>query len=203
MFESVRELYQKHWANRYLGWFLKGQPVLNIVDPKLLRVVMVKDFSSFVERSSYDSDILKLGGKYDKLLGMQLTGAQGDNWKHIRSSFSPIFTSGKMKGMLKFIQMTANNLVNEFDTRASGSKETDLKVSRKTRYLNFNTFFQEVYRKFTVDGLAAAAFGMDLNSFEQKDSKFMKYAQALFQFILWENVLLMTKILVPVVGRPF
>ena len=75
MFESVRELYQKHWANRYLGWFLMGQPVLNIVDPKLLRVVMVKDFSSFVERSSYDSDILKLGGKYDKLLGMQLTGA--------------------------------------------------------------------------------------------------------------------------------
>ena len=201
MFDSIEELYMKHRGNRYFGWFMMGQPVLNIVDPELLRIIMVKDFNTFVERSSYDGDIFKQGGKYDKLWGMQLTGAQGDDWKHIRSSFSPIFTSGKMKGMLKFIQMTADNLVKEFGTRASGTQETNLKVKISMRNLNLMTYFQEVYGKFTVDGLAAAAFGMDVNSFEEKDSKFAKYAEALFKNNMRDMVLITMKLLIPGVGR--
>ena len=69
--------------------------------------------------------------------------------------------------------------------------------------LNLITPLQEVYGKFTVDGLAAAAFGMDVNSFEEKDSKFAKYAEALFKNNMRDMVLITMKLLIPGVGRLF
>ena len=141
MFDSLEEFHQKHSASRFFGWFLMGQPVLNIVDPELLRIILVKDFNIFVDRSSQEGEMFRRGGKYDRLWGMQLTSLQGEEWKHVRSSFSPIFTSGKMKGMLKVIQMTADSLVKEFDTKVSDTKETDLKVNCQMNYLNLITSF--------------------------------------------------------------
>ena len=69
--------------------------------------------------------------------------------------------------------------------------------------LNLITPLQEVYGKFTVDGLAAAAFGMDVNSFEEKDSKFVKYADALFKNNMRDVVLFTMKILIPGMGSLF
>ena len=46
----------------------------------------------------------------------------------VRGTFSPIFTSGKMKGMLGFIMITADHLVKEFDKFGEGTEEVDCKV---------------------------------------------------------------------------
>ena len=46
----------------------------------------------------------------------------------VRGTFSPIFTSGKMKGMLGFIRITADHLVEEFDKFGEGTEEVDCKV---------------------------------------------------------------------------
>ena len=46
----------------------------------------------------------------------------------VRGTFSPIFTSGKMKGMLSFIRITADHLVKEFDKFGEGTEEVDCKV---------------------------------------------------------------------------
>jgi cytochrome P450 len=43
----------------------------------------------------------------------QLTNLSGDEWKHVRGMFSPIFTSGKMKTMLNFIRQVAGSLCGE------------------------------------------------------------------------------------------
>merc|ERR1711981_718163 len=94
MFDHVLAMHKRHRSKPYCGWFTMRQPVLNINDPELLRHILVKDFNSFVERSSYDSDTFLEGGKYDKIWGRQLTSLKGDEWKQVRGTFSPIFTSG-------------------------------------------------------------------------------------------------------------
>ena len=133
MYKHLPEYHLKHCASSpYFGWFMFGQPVLNITDPEILRSILVKDFNSFVERSSYDGDFFKNGGKYDKLWGKQLTGLRGEEWKHVRATFSPIFTSGKMKGMLEFIKMTSDNMVEKFDESANCTDDVSLKVSHYT-----------------------------------------------------------------------
>ena len=50
------------------------------------------------------------------------------NLMQVRGTFSPIFTSGKMKGMLGFIKITADHLVKEFDKFGEGTEEVDCKV---------------------------------------------------------------------------
>ena len=81
-----------------------------------------------------------------------LTSLKGDEWKLVRSTFSPIFTSGKMKGMLGFVKATSDNLVKELDKFANGTEEAECK---------------KIYGCYTMDGLASAAFGMEINSFEK------------------------------------
>ena len=112
-----------------------------------------------------------------------LTSLKGEEWKQVRSTFSPIFTSGKMKGMLGFVKTTADNLVKELDKYASGEEEAECK---------------KIYGCYTMDGLASAAFGMDINSFEKgENSVFTKYAEALFKISALESIGLMLKVTVP------
>ena len=112
-----------------------------------------------------------------------LTSLKGEEWKQVRATFSPIFTSGKMKGMLGFVKTTADNLVNELDKYATGEEEAECK---------------KVYGCYTMDGLASAAFGMDLNSFEKgNNSLFTKYADSLFKMSAIEAILMALKMTVP------
>ena len=112
-----------------------------------------------------------------------LTSLKGDEWKLVRSTFSPIFTSGKMKWMLGFVKTTADNLVNELDKYASSEEEAECK---------------KVYGCYTMDGLASAAFGMDLNSFEKgNNSLFTKYADSLFKMSAIEAILMALKMTLP------
>ena len=95
-----------------------------------------------------------------------LTSINGDEWKDVRTTFSPIFTSGKMKGMLKYIIHVSNGLVQELETKAKLKEEFELK---------------DVFGKFSLDALASAAFGVDGESFTNKDSLFVKYAARIFE----------------------
>ena len=112
-----------------------------------------------------------------------LTSLKGEEWKQVRATFSPIFTSGKMKGMLGFVKTTADNLVNELDKYASGEEEAECK---------------KIFGCYTMDGLASAAFGMDINSFEKgNNSLFTKYADSMLKITAIESILMVLKMTLP------
>ena len=90
----------------------------------------------------------------------------GDTWKTLRSTFTPIFTSGKMKVMLKFIKKISGHLEDDLAKKAKLGEEIDLKDS---------------FGKFSLDGLATCAFGVDAESFTNEKSVFVKYAADLFK----------------------
>merc|ERR1712038_1570947 len=127
--------------------FLLGKPVLAINDANLLKHIMVKDFDHFVDRQG--AELMEkqfAGGDTDKLWSRQLTSITGDEWKNVRSAFTPTFTSGKMKGMLKFIKHIAGDLEKEIEEKAAAGEEFELK---------------DVYGKFSLDALASSAFGVN------------------------------------------
>ena len=74
----------------------------------------------------------------------------GNEWKDVRSTFSPIFTSGKMKSMMVFIRETSQNLIKEILQHATDGNEVELKV---------------LFGKFSMDTIALCAFGVDAQSF--------------------------------------
>ena len=84
----------------------------------------------------------------------------GDEWKDVRSTFSPIFTSGKMKAMMVFIRETTKRLVDNINQHAESDKEFELK---------------DMFGKFSMDTIASCAFGVDAQSFSSSGSQKLFY----------------------------
>jgi len=184
--EMSEEDHKKFASERYFGWFLLGKPVLAINDANLLKHIMVKDFDHFVDRQG--AELMEkqfAGGDTDKLWSRQLTSITGDEWKNVRSAFTPIFTSGKMKGMLKFIKHIAGDLEKEIEEKAAAGDEFELK---------------DVYGKFSLDALASSAFGVNGESFTNKNSMFVKHAASTFKTSNFENLVFAMKF---IPGAPF
>jgi len=113
--------------------------------------------------------------KVDMVWCYQMASAPGDEWKLVRSTFSPIFTSGKLKSMLPIIEVVANKLVSCFEKDVG--KEVELK---------------DKFGKFSMDVIASAAFGVDAGSFRDDDkggtSPFLVNAGNLFKRNTWDTM---------------
>jgi cytochrome P450 len=103
----------------------------------------------------------------------------GDSWKKVRSAFTPIFTSGKIKIMLKFIKQTSGLLTDDLARIAKSGEEMDLKGS---------------FGKFSLDALASCAFGVDGESFTNDKSVFVKMAADIFVNGTVENLYFLFKL---------
>jgi cytochrome P450 family 6 len=152
----------------YYGiYFLRG-PILMITDVEIIRNILVKDFDNFVDRNS--SKLMKnvFAGKTqsDKIWAQQLTSLGGDEWKNVRATFSPIFTSGKMKAMMVFIQEACRSMISSIGKCAENNEAFELK---------------EMLGKYSMDSIASCAFGVDAQSYTNKDSLFVKYASNIFK----------------------
>ncbi len=90
----------------------------------------------------------------------------GDDWRTIRTTFTPIFTSGKLKGMMPIVSKILDQLVDEIGAYADAGEMFNCKES---------------FGKMTMDAIASCAFGVDAQSFTNKESKFVEYARNIFK----------------------
>jgi len=178
--EFAEEDYNKYKIDqkqKVHGWFLFGKPTLSINDVELIKQIQVKDFNHFVDRNEYNmSQSFLHGGDLDKLWGLSMDAASGDTWKNIRSTFTPIFTSGKLKMMFKFIEETSQALTNELAEKAKAGEEFELK---------------DTFGKFSLDTLASCAFGVDCKSFTNSKSVFVTHAKDIFTQGAVDNIVFM------------
>nr|BAI77926.1 cytochrome P450 [Culex quinquefasciatus] len=132
-------------------------PTVLLVDPELVKHVMVKDFGVFHDRGLY------VDPEGDPLSG-NLFNLEGHQWKVMRQKLSPTFTSGKMKLM--------------FDTVASVAKELNQFVDDNCHREDLE--LREVLQRFTVDVIGNVAFGIDCNTMKNPDSEFRKMGNKAF-----------------------
>ena len=140
-----------------------------IQDADLAKAIMVKDFDAFVDRMSpefYDL-MTKINQRADNIMQIQnMFSAQGDKWKNLRKTFSPIFTSGKMRAMMTFVNETSKRLIEEL-----------AKVEERGEALEAKSYFG----KFSMDTIASCAFGVDSKVYSAEQSIFVDYANRLFK----------------------
>lgn len=176
--DVVRENYNKFKADKVFGVYLLGKPALYVNDPELIRHILVKDFSHFVDRE--DATLKKVfeGGSMDQFWQKQMTSLSGDEWKSVRSTFSPIFTSGKMKGMVKFIMEVGKDLTKELESLAVKGDDFEVKT---------------VFGKFSLDAIANCAFGINPQSFKNESSVFVKNAARIFTTTTMDGIMMMSR----------
>nr|AIL94158.1 cytochrome P450 CYP3026A4 [Tigriopus japonicus] len=152
---------------KFYGNYIFGTPNLIVCDPEMAKHILVKDFDHFVDRQGETFTKLLEGGHFvDQLWINQMTALRGDKWKSTRATFTPIFTAGKLKGMIKFIHEVTNDLVKSVGEEAKTGKPFELK---------------EKFGKFSMDTIATCAFGVNAKSFEDESSIFAKNAKAMFR----------------------
>jgi cytochrome P450 family 6 len=152
----------------YYGIYILTGPILIITDIETIRNILVKDFEYFVDRNSSKWNQRIFGGKTksDKIWSAQMTSLSGDQWKDVRATFSPIFTSGKMKAMMVYIQEACRSMIGSIGKCAENNEPFELK---------------EMLGKYSMDAIASCAFGVDAQSYTNKDSLFVKYASNIFK----------------------
>ncbi|CAH0551616.1 unnamed protein product [Brassicogethes aeneus] len=148
----------KSRGHKFGGIFTLFRPVLVLTDPDYIKDILSKDFQHFVDRGAYHVD--------EDALTNNLFSIGDDKWKGLRSKLSPTFTSGKMKMMFNTVLECSNYMVDFMNEKARSQQDIDI---------------LEVLASFTVDVIGACAFGLNCNSFKDKDAEFRTVGQSLFK----------------------
>ena len=166
--DHIEKLCNEFKDERFFGAFMFGKPVLIVNDVELLKAIKVKDFNHFTDtQDEHISTNMRSGGELDALFNHHIGNAKGDEWKDTRSTFSPVFTSGKMKRMVKYIEDVSQKLLVEMEKKTDIDEEFELK---------------DLTGKFSLDALASCAFGINFNSYgSEENSAFVKNAASIFK----------------------
>nr|CAH0107693.1 unnamed protein product [Daphnia galeata] len=142
---------------RIFGYFDGSLPNLWITDADMIKSVFVKDFDHFVNRRNFTLR--------SKVVRKFLTLMRDQDWKDVRSSITPAFTTGKIKRMSVLIKECADRLIVKFDEIAKSEGKIDAK---------------DQFSVFTMDVIARCVFGMKIENLGSKDDVFMRNARVVF-----------------------
>lgn len=152
------EIYKEAKAKgyKYVGAYILNRPVYVAIDPEIIKNVMIKDSSIFVDRRAYYNE-------KDDPLSAHLFSLTGDKWKKLRQKVTPTFTTGQLRHM--------------FDTLAECGRNLEQYLEQ---HVNEPLDAKETFGRFTTDIIASCAFGIECNTLQTPDSEFRKYGKLVF-----------------------
>ncbi|XP_075214496.1 putative cytochrome P450 6a14 isoform X2 [Lycorma delicatula] len=152
--EMFSAMYKKIEGEKFAGYFQFFTPTIMIRDIDLINHILIKDFTHFEDR----------GPPQDKtidLFGLSVTNLSGDEWRAARHKLTPTFTTGKLKIM--------------FESMKECSEEAVLFLKDKTGQ-DMETI--NLLRKIIVKIIASAAFGLSINTFNEKEAMYNDFIKA-------------------------
>ncbi|KAJ3645263.1 hypothetical protein Zmor_022932 [Zophobas morio] len=152
-------LYNKFPNHRYIGYHQFTTPALLIRDLELIKQIGVKDFDNFHDHMSFATNDI------DPLLSKSLINLLGDQWKQMRATLSPAFTSSKMRTMFHLMAECAENFTHHFKNK----EQVDVEM-------------KDLFSRFANDVIATIAFGIQVNSVEDPKHEFYVMGNKITQF---------------------
>uniref|UniRef100_A0AAT9UTP5 Cytochrome P450 6PZ11 short isoform n=1 Tax=Maconellicoccus hirsutus TaxID=177089 RepID=A0AAT9UTP5_MACHI len=157
--EAYRDQYNALEPHRFGGVFTMKKPVIIVRDPELIRDIMIKDFAYFTDRGINTH-------KSIEPLSQHLFMLKGSTWRNLRIKLTTTFTSGKMKMMFPLLEKCGEKLTQVIDNMSDER--------------SFNA--KDLFVRYTTDGIATCAFGLETNSLENPKSEFRAMASKAFEF---------------------
>ncbi|XP_030760088.1 probable cytochrome P450 28a5 [Sitophilus oryzae] len=154
------DIYRKYEGYPFVGTFRAGTPCLLVRDPELVHRILVKDFKSFRNNEMYvDKDT-------DTLFNRNPFALRDQEWKDTRQMLTPGFTSGRLKNLFPIMTSITKDFIKFIEHHPTANTD-----GIETRLLT---------KRYTLDNVAKAAFGIDGKSFESYEelSDFMQLANS-------------------------
>nr|WCC58065.1 cytochrome P450 [Pharsalia antennata] len=157
------------------GIYFGIEPKLVILDPDLIRDILIKDFQNFTDRGVYQSE--------SDPISVNIFSQPGTDWRNVRVKLTTVFTSAKMKAMFQTMLDCREGLEEALKELAKQKNDVDI---------------LEVIGCFTTDVIGSCAFGIACNSFKHPDAEFRTMGRKLFgEFNLMDRLNLFLSIYTP------
>lgn len=151
--EFTQKYYMKfRGTSKLCGIYFFTRPVALLLDLDLIKTILVKEFSTFSDRSFYFND------KDDPLSG-HLVALNGEKWKNVRTKITPTFTSGKMKYTFPTITAVGERLTSFMNETIAESTELEMK---------------NILSRFTMDVIGTCAFGIECDTLKDGENDFYR-----------------------------
>ncbi|KAG8326347.1 hypothetical protein J6590_044333 [Homalodisca vitripennis] len=155
--QLMLHMYNKHKGKKFVGFFQFFRKSVLIIDPDLLRNVLVKDFEYF------DSKSLHYNKELEPLTA-HLFALDGHEWKVLRTKIAPAFSSGKLKGMFQVILDVGDQLREYTSKMTAESEELECK---------------DLFLRYGLAIIASTAFGIESDVLTDKSSTFFEMAETI------------------------
>ncbi|XP_072756845.1 cytochrome P450 6A1-like [Anoplolepis gracilipes] len=163
----LMEVYNKYKGESMIGIFVRRTPILIVKDPDIIKDILIKDFSKFASRG------LTTNSERAAPLSQHLFALEPKRWRPLRTILSPVFTSGKLKGMFSLISECADNFVECTEKLVSKNEPIECR---------------ELMAKYTTDVIGSYVFGIEMNALSDEDSEFRRIGRSYFA-PTWKNIL--------------
>lgn len=140
---------------RYYGMFEFRKPLLAIRDRELIKQITVKDFEHFLDHRE-----TPITEDVEPLFGKSLFMLRGQKWRDMRSTLSPAFTGSKMRQMFHLVVECAEEATTILLNQSQKSEKP------------FVPEMKDLFTRFTNDVIATSAFGIKVNSLENRENEF-------------------------------
>lgn len=153
--EQFDDLYYKFPEERFVGRYEFTRPMLLLRDLDLIKKITVKDFEYFIDHRSLMDEVM------EPLIGRNLFSLSSEEWKDMRATLSPAFTSAKMRSMVPFMLDASNTMMQTLKDKIklSGADYVDVES-------------RDIVTQYTIDVIASCAFGLKVNSHKENDNEF-------------------------------
>lgn len=143
------------------GWYMLTEPRIVVHDPEILRQIQVKKYSTFPNRLQKKSDV------GSPSLQKGLLAAENNEWKRMRTTLSPAFSTSKLKLMSPIFDFCVKNTIKVFEKKIQNNGGI------------FDT--EATFRSLSLDVICSATFSIDVNSQDTKPEPLLsKHAKAFF-----------------------
>ncbi|KRT85987.1 cytochrome P450, partial [Oryctes borbonicus] len=150
IYDAFVNMYNAFPNERYMGLYHMLVPTLLVRDPDLIKQLTVKDFDHFLNHRAFIPEGV------DPLWSKNLFALKDTEWREMRSTLSPSFTSSKMKMIFTLISECADDFINHF-LEKGGSQILEMK---------------DTFTRYTNDVIASVAFGIKCDSIRERDNPF-------------------------------
>lgn len=130
-------------------------PVYLLRDPELFKQIAIKDFDSFEDHK------FVLDPEADSLIGNTVFMMCGQKWRDMRTTLSPAFTGCKMRLMFELVRECAVASTEYFNNETMQTREHVVEI-------------KEFYARYTNDVIASCAFGLKINSLDDRHNTFFE-----------------------------
>ncbi|KAM9329506.1 uncharacterized protein PAF06_003303 [Gastrophryne carolinensis] len=179
LFEFDSACFKKY--GKIWGFYDGRQPVLAIMDPAIIKTILVKEcFTLFTNRRNFG-----LNGP----LNNSVLIAEDDKWKRIRTVLTPTFTSGKLKQMFPIVKHYGELLVKNIQKKVENNEYIHMK---------------EIFGSYSMDIVLSTSFSVNVDSMNSPNDPFVTNARNLFNFSFFNPLFLLTVLcpfLIPILNK--